>query len=219
MDDPQSDQRLLYRTLAQFETINRLVSGNRRLLRTHLFNRVTPGDAPVRILDVGAGGGDTARWIAEEGRRRNIDLQIVCLDHDERVARYCEQACRDYPEISTRCESFESIDEPFDYVFCNHLLHHFDEESVRRFFDHSCAITRRMFLASDLRRSAPAIVGFRLLAMLAFRDSFALHDGAASIRRAFREHELAEIARASAWGTRAVVRRAVPARLVVVAGA
>lgn len=219
MDNPECDEQMLFRTLGQFPAINRLVTGNRRLLRTHVLDRVEPGGSEVRFLDVGAGGGDAARWLADEGRRRNINLKITCLDRDERVARYCEEACRDYEEISTRCESFESVDEPYDYVFCNHLIHHLDEQAVKRFFDHTYAITRRLFIASDLCRSAPALLGFRLLAAIAFRGSFALHDGAVSIRRAFRARELAELVRQSAWGERATVQTAMPARLLVIAEA
>ncbi|MFP4644342.1 MAG: methyltransferase domain-containing protein [Spirochaetales bacterium] len=219
MDDPSGDQEMLFRTLRQFSLINRLLTGNRRLLKTHVLKPLRPGDQEVRFLDVGAGGGDTARWLADEARRRNINIRIVCLDHDERVARYCEQECRDYPEILTRCGSFEAVEEPFDFVFCNHLIHHLDAEGVRRFLDHTHTITSRLFLASDLRRSAPAIAGFRLLSTLAFRNSFARSDGATSIRRAFRARELRRIIAESSWGDRAIVRTGVPARLVVIASA
>ncbi|MFW6387724.1 MAG: methyltransferase domain-containing protein [bacterium] len=216
MDDPGGDQRLLFRTLKQFERINPLVTPNRRVLRQFVLSDMERG-MTASLLDIGAGGGDFARWAVDQARRRGLTLRVVCIDNDERVARFCRNACRDYPEIETRCMSFEDVTEQFDYVFCNHVVHHFTEKQVAAFFDAAFHITRRRLIVSDLRRVWWAVHGFRLLATFAFRDSFARKDGPASIRRAFRAEEIAPVIRDSKWGTAARVRCLFPARLLLIA--
>jgi len=216
MDDPRSDERLLFRTLEQFERINPLVTPNRRVLRTFVLSDMERG-TPVSLLDIGAGGGDFARWAVHQARGRGLTLRVVCIDNDERVARFCRNACRDYPEIETRCMSFEDVSEQFDYVFCNHVVHHFTETQVAAFFDAAFHITGRRLIVSDLRRVWWAAYGFRFLATFAFRDSFAREDGPASIRRAFRGDEIAPVIRSSKWGTAARVHCLFPARLLVIA--
>lgn len=216
MDDPGSDERLLYRTLEQFAKINPLVTPNRRVLRKYMFADMKRG-VPATMLDIGAGGGDFARWSVDEARRRGLSLQVTCIDNDERVARFCRNACRDYPEIETRCMSFENVTDSFDYVFCNHVLHHFTEQQAAAFFDTTFRITKRRLIVSDLRRVWWAVHGFQVLATFAFRDSFAREDGVASIRRAFRGDEIDPVIRCSKWGRNTGTRSLFPARLLVVA--
>lgn len=216
MDDLSSDERLLFRTLEQFGRINPLLTPNRALLRRYVVREMEPG-VPRTLVDIGAGGGDIARWLVDTARARGLQLSVTCIDPDPRVARYCEKACADYPEIETRAIGFEELDESFDFVFCNHVVHHFTEEQALEFFDRTWEIARRLLIVSDLRRVAWATHGFRVIATFAFRDSFARDDGIVSIRRAFRTGELRPIVAESRWGDLAVVHSRVPARLLVLA--
>ncbi len=216
MDDPTCDRETLYRTLGQFERINALVTPNRALANALILDDMQNGEAR-RLLDVGAGGGDFARWLIDRAREEGRPLSVVCIDPDPRVCDYCTAMCRDYPEIETRCAGFREIDEHFDYVFSNHVLHHMNEADTLDLLNHTRTITTRLLLISDLRRVRWAEYGFRLLAGVAFRNSFALADGIASIRRAYRFDELASIVAESAWGGIASVQSGFPARLTVTA--
>lgn len=216
MDDPTCDRETLFRTLRQFERINLLVTPNRSLANALIVDDMQNGE-PRRLLDVGAGGGDFARWIVDRAREEGKQLSVVCIDPDRRVCDYCVARCRDYPEIETRCSGFREVDERFDYVFSNHVLHHLSEAETLALLNHTRSITTRLLLISDLRRVRWAEHGFRLLAGVAFRNSFALADGIASIRRAYRFDELASIVAESAWGGIASVQSGFPARLTVTA--
>lgn len=216
MDDPACDREMLYRTLRQFERINALVTPNRSLARALILDDMQRGETR-RLLDIGAGGGDFARWIVDRAREESKELSVVCVDHDSRVCDYCLAMCRGYPEIETRCAGFREVDGQFDYVFSNHLLHHLSDSETLALLDHTRAITTRLLLMSDLRRVGWAEHGFRLLATVAFRNSFARTDGTASIRRAYRFNELASIVAESAWGGIASVQAGFPARLTVTA--
>jgi len=60
MDDPECDPALLRATLRRFETINRLVSRWRSVYRSRIRPFLATLDRPVRVLDLGWGGGQAA---------------------------------------------------------------------------------------------------------------------------------------------------------------
>lgn len=218
MDDPSSDRRQLERTLQQFGLINRLFSRSTGLLRRHLLDdMVQQGRSSATVLDVGAGAGDIARRLLQSARRRGLELSITCLDSDRRVVEYARRSLLSEHSITVRLGSiFEQVHHDgheYDYVICNHFLHHLRDDEIARFLDIAHRITRRRLLANDLLRANWAVLGFRLFAALFLRGSFARHDGVLSIRRGFRPSELRRLVNGSAWADEATVHTAVPGRV------
>src|SRR6266403_1489306 len=62
-----------------------------------------PGGRPVRILDVGAGGGALAVRLVEWGRRSRRAICVLALDRDPDSARLARAAAAAYPEIAVGC--------------------------------------------------------------------------------------------------------------------
>ena len=218
MDDPSSDRRLLERTLRQFGLINRLFSRSDELLRRYLLDdMVRQGRTSATVLDVGAGAGDIARRLVRSARRRGLNLSITCLDSDHRVVQYAQRNLVNEPSITVQSGSiFEPAHhraQRYDYVFCNHFLHHLKDDEIARFLDIAHRITRRRLLVNDLLRSYWAALGYKLFAALFLRASFAQHDGVLSIRRGFRPAELRRLVDGSAWVNEATVHTAVPGRV------
>ncbi|HEX7511242.1 MAG TPA: hypothetical protein VF335_08080, partial [Chitinivibrionales bacterium] len=99
MDDAQSDCNALYRTLGQFASINRFISRTPGLFKRMLFRDIQKrGLSRVTILDIGAGGGDFARWCVWFLRRR-MSVRVICVDNDKRVIDYLRRTCAGFPEI------------------------------------------------------------------------------------------------------------------------
>nr|WP_275980089.1 methyltransferase domain-containing protein [Couchioplanes caeruleus] len=190
MDFPDCDPDRLERTYQQFRTINRLVSGWRRIYRRWIRPRLD-AERPTTLLDVGFGGGDIARSIAGWAARDGLVLRTTAVDPDERALRHV----RGLPDCGVRFERASSADlvargERYDLVVSNHLLHHLDKAELEALLADSTALSRHLVIHNDLSRGR-AGYGLYAVATLPFaRGSFIHQDGLLSIRRSYRQREL-----------------------------
>ena len=91
-------------SLADVERLNARFGGDALTLRwvTRALAGL-PGGRPVRILDVGAGGGALAVRLVEWGRRSRRTVRVLALDRDPDSARLARAAAAAYPEIAVVC--------------------------------------------------------------------------------------------------------------------
>jgi len=213
-----ADSYLFDRTIRQFKLINRLLSASGRLMREHFFTIMEQDpQRSYTLLDVGAGGCDTAIRAAREARQRGLKLHITALDNDARILPIANQAIRDYPEI--RIVQGNALDlsplGPFDFVFSSHFLHHLSWDDIGAFLESIIAQTRLAFVMNDLKRSNWAYLGFTIFSCLLTRRSFHFYDGRLSIRRGFLPEELRDFIRSN-FPDRAIhIVETYPARVVL----
>ena len=219
MDDPECDEKKLIETVKQFGIINLLFSSSRRLIKKHLLPLMNPGRLqPYTLLEIGAGGCDTALWLADYCRKKCIRIKISCLDNDPRIAAYTRAkiAGREDVELVER----SVVDLPglgeFDFVFSNHFLHHFSNDRLVNILNGVAAATRKAFLMNDLRRSRPAYLGYRIFSSLFLHNSFAAADGLLSIRRGFLRDDLKSIVEQTKNPAGFRVGRTIPGRIYLV---
>jgi hypothetical protein len=217
MDLKSCDPVLLARTIRQFALLNRLFSASRRLALRLLFPAMESGRAaPYRLLDLGAGGCDIDIAFIKEARKRRIKLSVTAIDLDERVLSTAREAIGDYPEITAikaDAADLGSLGE-FDFIFCNHFLHHLSFDDIGRLLRNIERQARIAYLLNDLRRSAWALAGFSAFSFF-LPPSFAFHDGGLSIRRGFLQPELQELLARHLPGTPVRIIRAFPARFAL----
>ena len=216
MDDPQADARMLARTYGRFGLVNALVSRPGRLYRRDILPRARQARGPLRILDVGAGGGDLCRLIAGRLRRDGLKAEITALDADERAIRWASAhdhgAGIRYRRALT--SDLVAAGDIYDVVLSNHVLHHLDADELQIVLADSVRLAAPGGLVAhhDIARSRAAHVLFAVatwpLARTLLADSFIREDGLISIRRSYTVPELSSIAPAGWW-----VRSGVPARL------
>lgn len=214
MDDPDADIAMLERTYERFRLVNALVSGPGVLYRRDIGPRARRGT--LRILDIGAGGGDVCRMIASRLRRDGLTAEITALDADDRAIRWASDHDRG-SGVLYRCALSEDLvaeGEKYDVVFSNHVLHHLTESELQ-----SLLLDSRRLVADgglvvhrDIARSRAAYALYGAVTWLfsgtLFRGSFIREDGLISIRRSYTPKELASIA-PSGWS----VRFGLPSRL------
>jgi 2-polyprenyl-3-methyl-5-hydroxy-6-metoxy-1,4-benzoquinol methylase len=219
MERADADLRQLLRTIRQFNLINILFSGSRRLLREYVFPLMEQDpDRTYTLLDVGAGGCDIVIWAVREARKRGLKLNITALDNDARILPVARRAVRDYPEV--RIVAGNALDltrlDPFDFVFSNHFLHHLGWDEIKIFLENIIARTRLAFVMNDLKRSRWAYLGCTIFIGLLARRSFAFYDGRLSIRRGFLPEELRDFITRNFPDRPIQVREASPERVVLV---
>lgn len=212
MDDPDADLRMLERTYERFPLINAVVSRWRTVYRRDIRPRART--RPIRVLDIGAGGGDVSRAIADWSRRDGLTVEVTALDADTRAVRWAQSRGGG---VEYRCAYASELvhdGAAFDIVISNHLLHHLSSAELAVLLRDSEALVREhgLVLHRDIARSRFAYLGFAAgtwpFARNLLAGSFIRTDGLTSIRRAYAPAELSAVAPAG-WQ----VRTAFPARL------
>jgi 2-polyprenyl-3-methyl-5-hydroxy-6-metoxy-1,4-benzoquinol methylase len=195
MDLPDCDPQALDNTYRQFEVVNRMLSGWRRLYMRELRPFLAGCSRPGTLLDVGSGGGDLATLLAHWATRDHLALHITGIDPDPRAAAFAGRRAA-IPGLSFRqAHTTELVSEgrQYDFVISNHVLHHLDAAQLQELLAHSQVLAGKAVLHNDLRRSPVAYALFSAAA-LPFRHSFIRADGLTSIRRSYTRPELAAIA-------------------------
>lgn len=210
MDDRESEQADLHRTLHAFRLVNLAVSPFRRVFeKTVLADTRKKQLKKVLLCELGAGGGDIGQWCSRRLRRRGIAATVLYVDADWRVARFLKDRVGNDPfarvicaDAAAGCLKRNSV----DYSVSNHMLHHLDESQVTAVLKNMREASRFGFVAIDLLRKMRAYFGFRILATLFFRTGFTLYDGLLSIRRGFTMGEMAAIVQQAGGEGRIKVR-------------
>jgi 2-polyprenyl-3-methyl-5-hydroxy-6-metoxy-1,4-benzoquinol methylase len=198
MDGP-CDETRLFATYRHFALANRVVSGWRRLYTRRLrplLGSASRGAAPVRLLDIGFGGGDIPRAIAAWADADGLRLDVVAIDPDERALRFALAADGGDRVRYRAASARELLDagERFDIVVSNHVLHHLGDSERDALLADSAGFGARLVIHDDIERSRLAYAAWAVGALPFAADSFALVDGLRSIRRSYTARELAALA-------------------------
>ncbi|TWT94562.1 hypothetical protein Pla52n_53830 [Stieleria varia] len=220
MDSRDSDVGQLFNTLGLFPTINRWLTPCHRLINHYILSAMK-SDRHRRwtLLDIGAGGGDLARWLSDRCHRLGIHLDVTCLDHDPRVIEFARQKCDSYANIEVRhakAQSLHGTDEQWDFVFANHFLHHLHDEELSPVLSKIARVTKHRFVLSDIHRTGLTYLAFSSLLPLRWTRSFVYHDGRTSIRRAFTVAECHQMLAAAGMNGSVKVRRYLPGHLAMI---
>ncbi len=180
--------------LRSLEQINRWLLGYRPTLAW--LNRLPHGLChPVRIVDVGSGGGDLLRQIAGWARRRGIPVHLTGIDLNPYATRAAaESTSRELGISWVTGDVLEYRPEkPVDIIVSSLMAHHLEDEEIVALLRWMEANAQVGWFINDLERSERACRMFRLLAGVVSWHRFVRHDGSVSFRRAFREEDWARL--------------------------
>lgn len=169
---------------------------------------------PLRVLDVGCGGGDMLRRLRRWGRRAGHELELVGLDLNHQGIAAARAATPARMGIEFRCaDAFAPSDERVDVVLSSLFTHHLDDAAVVafvRWMEQRAAVG---WFVNDLHRHPVADRAFRGLSRAAGWHRFVRHDGPVSVRRAFTRADWDRVLRQA--GVAADVRWHLPFRFCV----
>lgn len=217
MDDPAVDPVLLADSLEKLAVLSVATGARRAIWRA--ARRLLPPRGRVRIVDVGAGGGDILRYLHRRlGRRLDMGLGV---DPHAATAACASLRCHGLPAI--RFARADAGDLPLptgsmDLAMINMALHHIEPAGRARALAELARVAGGRVLITDLTRGALNRLGARILtATLWRRNPVVRADAPVSVGRGFRRSELVELARSA--GLRDIaVRGLYGHRLVLTAG-
>lgn len=189
MDRPDLDALAHRHALAGLRRVNTWS------LSSHLFwpavrdVAATSRGEPVRILDLGCGGGDVAVSLAKRARRHGLGVQITGWDKSGLAVSMASQLAVRHQLGNVGFEQVDvlqgTLPADCDIVMCSLFLHHLSDSDAVTLLQKMAAATRQCLLVNDLRRTHfgyyLAWIGCRLLT----RSSIVHHDGPASVRGAY----------------------------------
>ncbi|HEX9120153.1 MAG TPA: methyltransferase domain-containing protein [Terriglobales bacterium] len=174
-------------TLADLRRINRWFGGistTQRMLEQVVarLGKRSSDHGELTMLDVGAGSGDVSLTAARQ-IRPPAQIRVTLMD---RMPAHLPR--NGTGTVAGDALALPFLDNSFDLVTCSLLIHHLEREQIVQFVNQALRVARVAVLLNDLRREplhlALMYAGYPLFARLT------LHDGIASVRRAYTPQEL-----------------------------
>ena len=185
MDEPCSPE-VIEACLRDLSRVNRWFLGYRPTLNWLESLDLHRFPAPVRILDVGCGFGDTLRRIEAWAHEHKIRLTLTGCDLNPDTVNIASNATARTSKIHwVAADVFTYSNEPFDIVLSSLFTHHLVESGVVRFLQWMEKHARVGWFINDLSRAPIPYHLFKAYSRLAGLHPFVQHDGPVSFARAF----------------------------------
>jgi len=176
--------------LRSLEQVNRWTLGYRPTLSW--LEKLSPSlPDPVHIVDVGSGGGDLLRRIADWARKRGIVAHFTGIDLNPYATRVATESTP--KEFGITWVTGDALayrpKKPVDVVVSSLMAHHLEGEEIVALLRWMENTARISWFLNDLERSERTSRMFGWLAAAMRMHRFVRHDGPASFRRAFRKED------------------------------
>jgi 2-polyprenyl-3-methyl-5-hydroxy-6-metoxy-1,4-benzoquinol methylase len=218
LDEATLDDAALRRNLRDIRRINALLGWTSFAVREigrEVLARHRDGFA---LLDVATGSADIPLALARWAAHRGIPARIVATDLSPQIVRIATQETAAMPSITVQAmDALAPNFAPgsFDIALCTLALHHFEPPLAIELLRNLGQLGRRV-IVFDVERHPLAYLGVIPLTRIIPMDAMTRHDAPVSVRRAYDQRELGDLAIAA--GLRdAQVRVGFPFRMMLTA--
>lgn len=201
MDDLNLSGEALRKNLDELEFINHWLGGNKVV--TDALTKVVKNlnksvriTAALKIADIGCGGGDILRVVAQWAQGRQLAVNLTGIDANDFMVNYARQKCQGYPNIAILQENIFSPDfqaQQFDIIICSLFCHHFTDEQLERMWQQLYQQATQAVIINDLHRHPLAYYSIKWLTKLFSGSYLVKNDAPLSVLRAFQKPELEKI--------------------------
>lgn len=190
LDADQIPREDLYRNLYELHVINKLLGG---------YNVVFQGierlkekkNKPLRILDIGSGGGDTLKEIYKKYHNK-FELELVGVDLKEDCINYSQKNCSGLPIqfVQSDYRDFLQQEQQFDIIICSLFCHHLKDEDLVQLFQTINKSAKAGCIINDLQRHFLAYYSIKWLTKYLSKSYLVKNDACLSVARSFSKKDI-----------------------------
>lgn len=203
MDDLEVGGEILKQTLRELRTINRFLGGN--YVTTSGLEILLDRDKNRKytIADIGCGGGDMLRVMADWASKNGYDCQFVGIDANDHTVAMAKESLKNYSNVSFLTQNVfdrEFENTKVDVFTCTLFTHHFTDEELivlMRVFKKSASLG---IIVNDLHRHPLAYYSIKLLTRLFSKSPMVQNDGPLSVLRGFSRKDIRRVLQKAGMG-------------------
>lgn len=195
LDAPNIPKELLFKNLRELDVVNRLLGGHAITL-SGIKKLVTDKNKIYRIVDIGCGGGDAMKKIAEWAKANQFVVELIGVDMNADAIRFMEAECKEFSEITGVVSDYRDYlksNKTIDIVHCSLFCHHLKDDELIELFQYMNQYAKVGFIINDLQRHWFAYYSIKFLTRLLNGSTLVKNDAPLSVLRGFRKEELNEI--------------------------
>jgi 2-polyprenyl-3-methyl-5-hydroxy-6-metoxy-1,4-benzoquinol methylase len=195
LDASDIPKQLLFQNLRELDLINRTLGGHAITL-DGIKQLLDDKSKTYHIVDIGCGGGDAMKEIAEWAGRHGYKVKLTGVDMNADCIEFMKDACKDFPQISGVAMDYRDYlkeGNVVDVIHCSLFCHHLKDEELQELFEYMNEYARIGFVINDLQRHWFAYYSIKFLTRLLNGSSLVKNDAPVSVLRGFRKNELNEL--------------------------
>jgi ubiquinone/menaquinone biosynthesis C-methylase UbiE len=202
IDDLELDNDALRQNLEELALINKYLGGNQVTVSglSRLISKpnspITNHQSPLKIADLGCGGGDMLMVMANWAKKKAVSAQFIGIDANDFMIDFAKKRTDNYKNISYLHEnvfSEEFKEKSFDIITMTLFCHHFDDESLVKIFKQFKKQSRIGIVINDIHRHWFAYYSIAWITKLFLKSYLVKNDAKLSVWRAFRRDDLEKI--------------------------
>lgn len=189
MDQPGVSAAETQQALRELEVINKLLGGYHVILDA--LDQLE-WDKTMTIIDVGCGGGDMLRAIADWAEKKQRTVRLIGVDMNPVMTDYAAALSKKYPNIIFKTINvFDDalLNEKADVTMNSLFAHHFDNNELIRLIQRMKELSTHAIIINDLHRHPVAYYSIKLLTTLFSKTYLVKYDGPLSVARALKKKE------------------------------
>ena len=202
LDNLELSGNTLHETLKSLKWINTLFGNHRQLGNAVLsYAKNNPDNRPLRIVDLGCGGGDCLVAISKKLQKHGVYGNYIGIDGNAESIAHAKAHNLEPDDIQYITDDILGENfklPPSDLIICSHFIYHFEDEALVSFLKNIASEAKRTFIFSELYRSTLAFYLFKISHLVLPISKMAKRDGLLAIQRAFTIQEMDSILKKSA---------------------
>jgi len=152
-------------------------------------------DKIFNIVDLGCGGGDNLRAIAQWCFDNNRAVKLTGIDGNPHILMYAEQQESNlnikYKQVDVLDAQFEM--EPCDILISSHFIYRFTDDELVNFINKAAKKVSNAIIFSELQRNIIPYYAFRIFGRLITFNDMTVQDGQKAITSSFKKEELLNV--------------------------
>lgn len=190
MDQPDVPVADIHQALRELETINKLLGGYNVIFNA--LNKIEFRDEEISIMDLGCGGGDILRAVADWSKKKKIRVKLTGIDWNPVMTSFAAEKAKDYPQIIFKTMSIfddallnEKAHITMNTLFC----HHFSNEEIKVLVKRMIELSSVAVIINDLHRNWFAYYSIKYITALFSKTYLVKYDAPLSVARSLSRHE------------------------------